>query len=126
MILCDTNILVEFYKNNTQIITQLQKIGLQNLAISAITQGELYFGAINKIELQTIKNSLNLLRIFELDTEISYQYIQLMEKYSLSHKLTIPDALIASTSLVNNLDLYTLNTKDFRFINGLNLYNSQK
>ena len=103
MILCDTNILVEFYKNNTQIITQLQQIGLQNLAISAITQGELYFGAINKIELQTIKKSLKLLHIFDLDTNISHQYIQLIEKYSLSHKLTIPDALIASTAIVNNI-----------------------
>jgi predicted nucleic acid-binding protein len=45
-----------------------------------------------------------------------------METYSLSHKLSIPDALIASTALVYNLDLYTLNLKDFRFIEGLNLY----
>ena len=45
-----------------------------------------------------------------------------METYSLSHKLTIPDALIASTALVYSLDLYTFNLKDFRFITGLNLY----
>ena len=45
-----------------------------------------------------------------------------MANYSLSHKLTIPDALIAATALVNDLELYTLNIKDFRFIENLRLY----
>ncbi len=31
MILCDTNILIEFYKNNTAIIQELRQIGSQNL-----------------------------------------------------------------------------------------------
>ena len=48
-----------------------------------------------------------------------------MERYCLSHKLAIPDALIAATALVNDMSLYTLNLKDFRFIERLNLYASQ-
>lgn len=43
MILCDTNILIEFYKNNPQITHTLQEIGLPHLAISVITQAELYY-----------------------------------------------------------------------------------
>ncbi len=53
---------------------------------------------------------------------VSDQFIELMENYSLSHKLSIPDALIASTALVYKIDLYTLNLKDFYFIENLNLY----
>ncbi|MBK7896587.1 MAG: PIN domain-containing protein [Anaerolineaceae bacterium] len=49
-----------------------------------------------------------------------------METYSLSHKLSIPDALIAATALVHNLELFTLNIKDFRFIPGLTLFNPEK
>ncbi|WP_199301990.1 PIN domain-containing protein [Pseudanabaena cinerea] len=45
-----------------------------------------------------------------------------MANYSLSHKLTIPDALIAATALANDLELYTLNIKYFRFIENLKLY----
>ncbi|GBF55092.1 death on curing protein, doc toxin [Microcystis sp. 0824] len=45
-----------------------------------------------------------------------------METYSLSHKLNIPDAIIASTALVQNIKLYTLNLRDFCFIQGLELY----
>jgi len=37
MILCDTNILIEFYKNNPNIIAELRNIGLNELAISTIT-----------------------------------------------------------------------------------------
>jgi tRNA(fMet)-specific endonuclease VapC len=122
MILCDTNILIEFYKNNPKIVDKLRQIGSKRLAISIISQAELYYGAINKAELLKIQKHLNLLHNFPVNNQVSTQFIQLMERYSLSHKLTIPDALIAATALVNNLNLYTLNTKDFRFIEGINLY----
>jgi predicted nucleic acid-binding protein len=124
MILCDTNILIEFYKNNPKIVQELRQIGQDQLAISSITQAELYFGALNKGELKKIKQHLSLLSQLPLDVSISNLFLQLMETYSLSHKLSLPDALIAATALVHNLELYTLNTKDFRFISNLNLYRS--
>ena len=125
MILCDTNILVEFYKNNSRVVNELQQIGINHLAISIITQAELYYGAINKVELTRIQKHLNLLYNLPIDQQISAEFIQLMMRYSLSHKITIPDALIAATALVHDISLYTLNIKDFRFIEGLNLYISQ-
>ncbi|MBD2571422.1 type II toxin-antitoxin system VapC family toxin [Anabaena lutea FACHB-196] len=103
-------------------LSELSRIGLHQLAVSAITQAELYYGAINNVELKKIKKHLGLLHIFSVDVMVSTQFIELMEIYSLSHKLSIPDALIASTALVHNIDLYTLNFKDFRFIEGLNLH----
>ncbi len=124
MILCDTNILIEFYKNKPNIIGELRNIGQRNLAISAITQAELYFGAINKTELQKIRQHLSLLNLIPLNNEVSREFIILMEKYSLSHKLSIPDALIASTAIALQKELYTLNTRDFRFISGLRLYHT--
>ncbi|WP_353932795.1 PIN domain-containing protein [Okeanomitos corallinicola] len=52
MILCDTNIIIEFYKNNSQVISELSFLGINQLAISSITQAELYYGAINNVELK--------------------------------------------------------------------------
>ncbi|WP_228019702.1 type II toxin-antitoxin system VapC family toxin [Sphaerospermopsis sp. LEGE 08334] len=103
MILCDTNIIIEFYKNNSQVISELSFLGINQLAISSITQAELYYGAINNVELRKIKNHLKLLHIIPIDVMISTQFITLMENYSLSHKLSIPDALIAATALVYQL-----------------------
>ncbi|MFZ4555128.1 MAG: type II toxin-antitoxin system VapC family toxin [Pseudanabaena sp.] len=122
MILCDTNILIEFYKDNSKVVNEFHRLGISQLSISSITQAELYYGAVNKNELQKIKKHLGFLSIFPVDVLISTKFIELMETYSLSHKLSIPDALIASTAIVYSLDLYTFNIKDFRFITGLNLY----
>ena len=122
MILCDTNILIEFYKNNPAVVQELREIGPDQLAVSAITQAELYFGALNKEELKQIKQHLSLLWQLSIDDTISVVFLQLMETYSLSHKLSIPDALIAATALAHDVELYTLNTKDFQFISNLQLY----
>ncbi len=122
MILCDTNILIEFYKDNPQVKETLHQIGSGRLAISMVTQAELYYGALNKAELQKIKEHLSILHRFPVDTSVSDIFLQLMEAYSLSHKLSIPDALIAATTLVHGTELYTLNSKDFRFMPNLTLY----
>ncbi len=124
MILCDTNILIEFYKNNPHVIHKLRQVGLNQLTISVITQAELYYGAFNKAELNSIKKHLSSIHILPIDTDVSTKFLHLMETYSLSHKASIPDALIAATALVYQIELYTLNTKDFQFIPELRLYKS--
>lgn len=99
MILCDTNILIEFYKGNSVIVQELQKVGLSNLSISTITAGELYFGSRDKRELGQIKKNLALLSQIPLDADISERFLTLLEEYALSHRLSVPDALIAATAL---------------------------
>lgn len=122
MILCDTNILIEFYKSNPQTIQELRRIGLNQLAISVVTQAELYYGALNKSELFRIKKHLLSMHVLPIDEKVSAEFLNLMESYSLSHKLSVPDALIAATALVHQIELYTLNTRDFQFIPSIKLY----
>ena len=122
IILCDTNIMIEFYKNNQNIIAELEKIGSTNIALSVITAGELLFGALNKKETQIIKKDIEHLILMNLNDSISKKFIELMLKYTKSHALAVPDALIAATALVSNVKLYTLNVKDFQFIDELVLY----
>ena len=51
IILCDTDILVEFYRMNQGIIRNLKEIRQNNIAVSIITVGELIQSARNKKEL---------------------------------------------------------------------------
>lgn len=122
MILCDTNVLIEFYKDNKDVAGALRAIGVSNLAVSVVTVGELYFGARDKRELLKIKKNLANLRQIPVDEEISSLCLSLLESYALSHGLNLPDALIAATALRHGFELYTFNVKDFRYIEGLKLY----
>jgi tRNA(fMet)-specific endonuclease VapC len=122
MILCDTNVLIEFYRGTPGVVEALRAISVHDLAISIITAAELYYGARDKSELRQIQKHLAVLRQITVDSETAEVFLSLVETYSLSHKLNIPDALIAATALQGNIPLYTLNVKDFRFIKGLDLY----
>lgn len=121
IVLCDTDVMIEFYRNNSLIISELKKIGQQNIAISIITAGELIYGALNKKELKQINNDLTNLLMLDIDSNTSDIFLDIMAKYALSHKLALPDGFIAATALANNVELYTLNLKDFRFIEGLRI-----
>ncbi len=122
MILCDTNILIEVYRDNAKIIETLKQIGQDNIAISDVTCAELLYGARDKKELQIIRKDLNKLIILPIQSSISNLAVELVEKYALSHNLSLPDALIASTAIIHNIEIYTLNIKDFKFIKSVSLY----
>lgn len=122
MILCDTNILIEFYKGNPAIVQTLRTIGPANIAVSVITKAELFYGARDKQELSKIERHLGQCHCYGLNSAISTLFIDLMRRYSLSHKVSVPDMLIAATAISHDLTLYTLNTKDFKFIPDLNLH----
>lgn len=122
MIICDTNILIEFYKADPTVIQTLRRIGLAHIAVSVITKAELFYGARDKQELAKIERHISLCQCYGLNDAISALFIELMSRYSLSHKVSIPGMLIAATAINHELELYTLNTKDFKFIPELNLY----
>ncbi len=115
-------LIIEFYKENREVIKHLRGIGQQNIAVSIITAGELLFGALNKKELSRIKSDIEHLQIIHLTPEIGKCFTKLMFEYSLSHRLSLPDGLIAATALIEDISLYTHNIKDFKYIKDIMLY----
>ncbi len=73
------------------------------------------------------KKQLNQKLLFfnQLDITVSIGNIakELILKYSSSHGLMPADALIAATALQLEIPLFSLNTKDYKFIDTLKLYN---
>ncbi len=122
MILCDTNIFIEIYRDNNYIIETVKQIGQQNIAISDVSRAELFFGARNKTELYAIRKDMNSLVVLPIDITISEMAVNLVEHFSLSHKLSLPDALIAATCIHHKIELYTLNIKDFKFLEEIKLF----
>jgi len=122
LVLCDANILIEFYKENQEILKNLQSLGQENIAVSIITVGELLFGALNKNEFEQISRDLSHLHTFNISDSTGEVFSRLMTEYSLSHNLGLPDGLIAATAIAEGIPLYTLNVKDFKFIGGLKFF----
>ena len=126
-IICDTDVLIDFWdisqkrhKETKEIVEQ--KIGLDNIVISVITKMELLQGAQNKLEENKIIKKLHRFNISLINHEITLAALDFFQTYHLSHGLAIPDCIIAATSSVTGLELFTYNTKDFKFIKELKLY----
>ncbi len=120
MILLDTNVLIEILKNNQKTLEKVQSFHV-TLAILSISVMELYYGALNKVELNKLEKFVSLFNIVQLNENISTQATKLVKMYAKSHNLDIPDSLIASTALTNECKLFTYNVKDFKYIKNIKL-----
>ncbi|MEY3788553.1 MAG: hypothetical protein RLZ75_2760 [Pseudomonadota bacterium] len=120
-ILCDTCVLIDFVNGRSQQITQLHD---QNtvLFINPVIELELLQGARNKVEMQRLEKIVAMFHIVEMPAEVFQVARQLIKIYALSHGLRLADALIAATALVYELNLLTVNQKDFCFIPKLELW----
>ena len=54
-ILCDTDVIIEYLKGNETTKKIFDKLERTNIALNAITLMELYYGTLNKRELNKIK-----------------------------------------------------------------------
>ena len=122
IILCDSNILFEFFKGNRDVKNNLTEIGDTQIAFSIITHAEAYAGS-SKDDVRELKLFFGRYPLYHIDENTSKIFNGLMLSYYNRHSKWIPDALIAATALSNQIELYTLNRKDFDFIPYLTLYN---
>ncbi len=123
MILVDTNILIDYLRGVKKAEAFIQRQGKTNLAISTVVVMEVYQGCLNRREFATIRKELIGFNEIKLNESIGKVALQLSQQFALSHKMGIPDTLIAATALVYDLELRTHNLKDFGFIPGIKVSN---
>lgn len=89
-------------------------------AISVITEIELLcWKRPSEKDLEVLHDFINDALVFELEKDIKLKTAELRK----AHKIKLPDAVIAATSLAYDLTLLTRNVSDFKNIEGLNLIN---
>ena len=124
MILIDTNIVIDCFQGNENMLSEILKIGFNNIGISSVTVCEMYQGMKKREKRETVE-LLRKFNKFFITENISKKTESLCLEY-FSKGLFLPDALIAATALENNLTLFTLNKQDFDFIEGIKLYKPSK
>lgn len=117
----DTDVLIWFFRGNVRAEKALRLA--EHKVISVITLMELMAGARNKAEQQTIKKLVRTeeFMVLPLTEEIGSRAQYYVEKYAGSHGLSIPDALIAATSVESGDSLCTSNVRHFRAVPELEL-----
>jgi tRNA(fMet)-specific endonuclease VapC len=120
IVFIDSCIVIDFIKGKEEIKKQLNQI--QMPCINFIVEMELMQGAGDKRELAKIRKELSSFDLLDFHNEIAKLSSHLLKSYFLSHNLQIADAIIAATSLVYNIPLFTHNKKDFRYIPDLELF----
>jgi len=126
-LICDTDVLIDYYtpKRERHALAKEvidERFGIKRCIIPYIVCMEMLQGNKNKLEQQRVRKNLFGFQIVYLDEVICRSALSLFEQYHLSHGLQVPDSLVAATAVELGMPLFTFNTRDFRFISGLNLY----
>lgn len=118
MIFLDTNILIEYLKGNHSFI---EPYNFDELFINDIVVMELYQGARSKSDLNFIVKKIRPFKILKTNNEIIKLATVLVKEYNLSHNMKMMDAIIASTVMIYDMRLMSLNRKDFIYLDDVEL-----
>ncbi|HHD80789.1 MAG TPA: type II toxin-antitoxin system VapC family toxin [Campylobacterales bacterium] len=116
IVFVDTNIVINYIKerDNEKLVSFIDSF--DKVYINDVVIMELYQGARDKKELNYIKKKIMKFEVLNMNQEIISLARKILDRYTLSHNTKIMDALIASTVIMYNIDLYTLNKKDFKYL----------
>jgi len=117
----DTNIVIDYIKNrgNEELVSYVDSF--DTVYINDVVIMELYQGARDKKELNYIKKKIMKFEVLKMNHEIISLAKEILDRYTLSNNTKIMDALIASTVIMYNIDLFTWNKKDFRYLEQITL-----
>jgi len=122
LVICDTNIFISLFRNIQQTVEELEIIGSENVLIPSVSVMELYRGMQHKKEMIAMQKKIDSYNVLHFNEDVSKSAIEIINKFKLSHNIQIPDAIIGAMSIVYDLELFTYNKKDFKFISGIKLY----
>ena len=120
--LLDTNTVIDYFNDRLPLaINEIIESTTPNFSV--ITRIELLAWPRATIEqIQITQSFINNARILGMEESVILEAIQVRKKY----KIKLPDAIIASTAIVNNLAIITNNVSDFSNIKKLEVINSFK
>ncbi len=125
--LLDTNICIHFFRGKYNLLEKIEKVGLNNCAISEITLAELVFGAensnfpqINHELIEKLSKQISILPIFDSILLYGKEKARLRKKGIMISDF---DLLIGCTAIEKNLVMVTENISEFERISNIQIEN---
>lgn len=119
----DTSVIIDFLRQKDKANSLLYRLAEEDLSASIITHTELYAGKSvweNDEAKEILEKVLSGISLISMDKNIS-QKAGYIKSYA---NISLIDALIAATALVGNMEVATLNIKDFKKVKDLKILNS--
>ena len=131
MYLIDTDILIYSLKNQPQVKENFQKHALKPKAISVVSYGELYFGAVkskySENNLAAVRRISELFPLIDVTRSVMETFAEIKATLQKSgNPLPDLDLIIAATALSVNYTLVTNNERHFRKVADLKIANWTK
>ncbi len=117
--LIDTCIIIDYLRGNPAI-----DFSQEEILINPVVELEILQGVRNKREQKEALRTMQSFKRVEYSPECFDLAKILILRYTLSHSLKLPDALIAASCLIYGLPLWTYNVKDFAYIEGMKIHKS--
>lgn len=122
--LIDSNAIIDYLANKIppKGMQFMNNVLINAPRISIISKIEILSFNTSPHYYKILTNFVEELTIIHLSDEVVDKCIELRK----NHKTKLPDAIIAATSIVHNLDIITRNKSDFKNINGINLIDAHR
>ncbi len=114
--LIDTNVFYKIFSNDLAAKKYIESL---DAMIDSTIYIECLQGSKSNNEKRVIEKYISKFPLLPITPKASALAIDLIRRYSNSHGLFLPDALIAASARTNTLTLLTYNLGDFKFISGL-------
>ncbi|MCA9472828.1 MAG: type II toxin-antitoxin system VapC family toxin [Nitrospirales bacterium] len=117
-ILVDTDVLIDYFRG-IDVACDCIEAHLDLVSLSVISVAEIRAGIRGKGEGDALEQFLSVIPIFDVTRVIAEKAGDWVNQFGKSHAVEIPDALIAATATVHDLQLKTLNIKHYPMFKGL-------
>jgi len=113
MLVIDTDVLIDYLRDQALAVTWLEERAEQTLAVSAVTLAELYVGVREGEERQRLDAFAAAFDVLQLDRPAAVQAGLWRRHYGRTHGTGLADALIAASVQAAGGTLVTLNRRHF-------------
>ena len=120
-ILVDTDVLIDFLRGHEQAVSFVN-LESDRIILSSIVVAELYAGVRGgegDAEQTTLEGFLSLFRVVHVTAAIARLGGLYKRDYGKSHGVSLADAVVAATAILENAELKTLNVKHYPMFNAL-------
>ena len=117
-LLIDTDVLIDFLRAVPPAVRWLEGT-TGRVFISTITVSELFAGVREGQERETLEAFIRTFEIIPVDEAVARRGGLIRRDFFRSHGVGLPDALLAATALIHDLEFVTLNQKHFPMLENL-------